>query len=483
MASTILFQNASFQLALKLFILITGLGIFYIDTVTSLGITSGSAFTICIFMCYWVKESKAVFVVAIICCILILAGYTISPEAVFSSTVVVFNRTFSVFSVLLSAVFTYKFRITTLKHLENGHELRATLESASESILIINREGKIIYTNERTREIFGYAQDELIGSNIEILVPPELRDKHLLLREQFAQNPSIWHNGSGKNFEAVRKNNSRFPVQINLGYFNTHKGFFVTCFITDISLRKSAEDALHNTNLELQETNQRLKILNADIEQFLYATSHEMQEPIRMIASYAQMLEKKYPDKLDLDKKEYRNIIRKEARRMKQLLVAVSEYISLNVDADYTQTVNCTKVLQEVQGLLKQEIEESGAQIKIVNELPIVHGNRFQLIKLFSELIENAIKFRSSALPLILISWKENPDEYQFTIKDNGTSLDQKYEDYVFKIFKKLNVYEENHGPGIGLAIAYKIVTQHGGKIWYDSNLGEGTTFYFTLRK
>lgn len=457
--------------------------IFISDLLTPLGINSGVGYILVIFLGYWLPRSRYIFMIAAFCSLLVIAGYFFSPGLMAPEWSVITNRIFAIVSIIISAGFTARFRVLTKSHILNEKMLNATLTCATEAILVVNAEGDIIFINKSAKEIFGYEAYELLGKKIEILVPEAIREKHVQYRQKYMEHPKARPMGAGLDLKAVSKNGATFPVEISLSHFRVNGELFVTCFVMDISRRKIAEKELKQTNEELIETNRQLKITNSDKEQFLYATSHEMQEPIRMISSYAQLLEKKFSAELDSEKKNYLDIINKEARRMKDLLVAVSEFIKINVRENVNETVDCNVVINEALKQLKGELIQSNAQVKVENELPVLKGNKEQLLQLFIELIDNAIKFKSELPPLIRISSRDKENEWEICVQDNGISLDPKYADKIFKIFKKLHGNNEYEGPGIGLAIAHKVIFQHGGQIWYESVPGKGTTFHFTIKK
>ena len=219
---------------------------------------------------------------------------------------------------------------------------------------------------------------------------------------------------------------------------------------------------------------------NEELEQFAYVASHDLQEPIRMVASYMQLLEKRYKDKLDDTAKEFINFAVDGARRMHLLLEDLLELSRVGTRGKEFEKVDSGVILRMVLSDLSVSIKETSAIITY-DELPTVQADPVQLAQLFQNLITNAIKYRSIEPPKIHISASLKNNEWLFSIKDNGIGFKKEHAQRIFVIFQRLHTREEYSGTGIGLAVCKKIVERHGGKIWAESEVGKGSTFYFTL--
>ena len=248
--------------------------------------------------------------------------------------------------------------------------------------------------------------------------------------------------------------------------------------ITSIRLRtqkEKSEKAIQKSMLEIQRSNDELK-------QFAYITSHDLREPLRMITSFLQLLERRYADKLDEDANDFIGFAVDGAKRLDAMINDILIYSKVaNKDRDLT-LVNFNKIIEQVYINLIASIEENDAGITY-DPLPELLSDEKLMIQLFQNIIGNAIKYRSEETPKIYISYEEDEKNYIFSVQDNGIGIDQKYINNIFTIFKRLHSDDVYPGTGIGLAIAQKIVYQFGGKIWAESKLGEGTTFYFNLPK
>ncbi len=249
-----------------------------------------------------------------------------------------------------------------------------------------------------------------------------------------------------------------------------------------IAERDLAEGSLTRQKETLQDYALRLEQSNRDLEQFAYVASHDLREPLRTISSYVQLLEKRYKDKLDKDANEFINFVVEGVNRMDILITDLLTYSQINTQGRTFQEVDCSQVLSTVIALSQDNISKNNAKI-IVNPLPVVYANKQQLTLVFQNLINNAIKFHGKTAPEIIVSAKELPGSWQFSVSDNGIGIDKKYSNRIFAIFQRLNSREKYEGTGIGLTICKKIVEQHEGKIWFESELDKGSVFSFTIKK
>lgn len=242
----------------------------------------------------------------------------------------------------------------------------------------------------------------------------------------------------------------------------------------DLLARQAADFIEHRRGEE------SLKRSNSDLQQFAYVASHDLQEPLRMVSSYLQLLERKDADKLDNKSKEYMNFAVDGAQRMSAMIEDLLAYSRVDTRGKPLALVNMDGVLTTVLKDLKVAIEESGCSVTST-ALPTVMTNRSQMVLLLDNLIGNAIKFRSKAAPQILVSARWSDGEWLFSVQDNGIGIDPRFADRIFLMFQRLHTLDEYPGTGIGLTISKKIVEGHGGRIWFESELGRGSTFYFTI--
>jgi light-regulated signal transduction histidine kinase (bacteriophytochrome) len=241
----------------------------------------------------------------------------------------------------------------------------------------------------------------------------------------------------------------------------------------EVEERKKAEESL-------KETTAKLLSSNTDLQQFAYVASHDLQEPLRAVAGFLSLLSKKHVDSFDDESKQWITHSVEGAQRMRSLINDLLSYARLETRGKAFEHIDTRKVLQQAQTDLKVAIEEADAEIN-VGDLPVVNGDNSQLTQLFQNLLGNAIKFRGSDKPKISISAVEKDEFWQFAIRDNGIGFDMEHAARIFVIFQRLQGREEYRGTGIGLALCKKIVDRHGGTIWAESEVGKGSTFYFTI--
>ena len=241
----------------------------------------------------------------------------------------------------------------------------------------------------------------------------------------------------------------------------------------DITKRKEAEEELARKASELARS-------NAELEQFAYIASHDLQEPLRMVASFTELLARRYKGKLDSDADEFIAFAVDGANRMKQLINDLLAYSRVGTRAKPFARIDCRDVFDRAVSNLTVAIREQGATVK-AGPLPTIMGDAVQLTQLFQNLIGNALKFRGPESPLIEVAAASHCDGWLFSVRDNGIGIDSQFFERIFAVFQRLHRKEDYPGTGIGLAICRKIVERHGGRIWVESEWGKGATFYFTM--
>lgn len=252
----------------------------------------------------------------------------------------------------------------------------------------------------------------------------------------------------------------------------------------DITKLKETELALRNANDKLEKKARQLATSNTELERFAYVASHDLQEPLRMVSSFLQLLEKKYKDKLDETAIKYIHYAVDGAERMKDLIKHLLEFSRLDTNKDLRESIDINETLPRVLSYFGEELQLQGIQITMPERLPVIFANRVQMEQLFQNLLSNCIKYKHPQRPLqITLNAHEDQENWNFSISDNGIGIDEKFFDKVFLIFKRLHHKETYPGAGIGLAVCKKIVEHHGGKIWLESSTENGTTFYFSISK
>jgi len=246
--------------------------------------------------------------------------------------------------------------------------------------------------------------------------------------------------------------------------------------------RKQAEAELQEANGQLILKAQQLSRSNAELEQFAYVASHDLQEPLRMIASYTQLILRRYGDRFDGDAREFMDFIVDGATRMKQLIEDLLAYSRVGTHGKAFRPTDSGAAVQKALANLRAAIESSNGTVTC-DPLPTINADEFQLVQLFQNLIGNALKFKGAETPRVHISVNEQADTWTFGVKDNGIGIDGEYFDRIFMVFQRLHSRTDYPGTGIGLAICKKVVDRHGGRLWIESGVGSGSTFWFTVPK
>jgi len=239
---------------------------------------------------------------------------------------------------------------------------------------------------------------------------------------------------------------------------------------------------LKKTEERVRQYNEKLIRSNEELEQFAYVASHDLQEPLRMISSYTQLLERRYKDKLDDDANEFIYYVVDGACRMQRLINDLLDFSRITTRGKTFEEVDTYSILGQALSNVHQLISDAAA-IVTNDDLPIIYADESQLVRVFQNLIDNAIKFCSKRIPHIHVSAKKKEDEWVFSISDNGIGIDEQFQDRIFTVFQRLHGKDKYPGTGIGLAICRRIVERHDGRIWFESELDKGAIFYFTIPK
>ena len=361
------------------------------------------------------------------------------------------------------------------KHLaQMESRYRGLLEAAPDAMVVVNRRGEIVLLNVQAEKQFGYHRDELVGQRMKNIIPEGFAERLISDGLRSPEDALAQQIGTGIELTGRRKDGSEFPIEIMLSPLESAEGILVTAAIRDITTRKTAEtNLLHKV--------EQLNRSNEELGQFAYIASHDLQEPLRMVASYTQLLSRRYKGKLDSDADEFIAFAVDGASRMQRLIQDLLAYSRIGTKGADLLDSSSEDALQQALINLRATIAESGAQVSH-DPLPMVLADEMQLIQLFQNLVGNAIKYQSSGVPRIHVSAAMNVEKkWVFSVKDNGLGIDPQYFERIFGMFQRLHKREEFAGTGIGLAICKKIVERHGGNISVESQPGHGSTFRFTL--
>jgi PAS domain S-box-containing protein len=351
---------------------------------------------------------------------------------------------------------------------------RGLLEAAPDAMVVVNQGGEIVLLNVQAEKQFGYRRDELIGQKLKNIIPEGFAERLVADDLRSAEDALAQQIGTGIELIARRKDGSEFPIEIMLSPLESAEGILVTAAIRDISVRKRSEEHLVKTMGDLKRSNDEL-------EQFAYVASHDLQEPLRMVASYTQLLARRYKGRLDSDADEFIDYAVDGSTRMQRLIQDLLTYSRAGTNGTALREIFSENALKEAIENLRATIEESGAVVTH-DQLPAITTDGTQLAQVFQNLIGNAIKYHGAEVPHVHVSAMNNgANEWIFSVRDNGLGIDPQYFERIFIIFQRLHGPTEFKGTGIGLAICKKVLEGLGGRIWVESQPKNGSTFYFAL--
>ena len=351
---------------------------------------------------------------------------------------------------------------------------RGLLEAAPDAMVVVNPGGEIVLLNVQAEKQFGYSRDELVGQKVKNIIPEGFAERLVADALRSAEDALAQQIGTGIELTARRKNGTEFPIELMLSPLESAEGILVTAAIRDITTRKKAEANLLDKVEELNRSNEELG-------QFAYIASHDLQEPLRMVASYTQLLGRRYKGRLDADADEFIAFAVDGASRMQRLIQDLLTYSRVGTKGQDLLAASSEGSLRQALINLRGAIEASGALVTH-DSLPAVMADEMQLVQLFQNLVGNAIKYQSAGIPKVHISAaRDGAKKWMFSVKDNGLGIDPQYFEKIFGMFQRLHKREEFAGTGIGLAICKKIVERHGGSILVESQPGHGSTFRFAL--
>jgi PAS domain S-box-containing protein len=377
--------------------------------------------------------------------------------------------------VVTAAIRNISVRKDAEKHLAQMEgRYRGLLEAAPDAMVVVNAVGEIVLLNLQAERQFGYRRDELVGQKVKNIIPEGFAERLIADDLRTAADALAQQIGTGIELSARRKDGSDFPIEIMLSPLESTEGILVTAAIRDITERKKSE-------LHLVKTVGELKRSNDELQQFAYVASHDLQEPLRMVASYTQLLAKRYKGRLDSDADEFIGYAVDGSTRMQGLIQDLLAYSRAGTNGNALHEISSEKALKDALANLRATIQESGAVVTH-DSLPVITTDDTQLTQVFQNLVGNAIKYRSAEVPRVHVSVTKNGgNEWTFSVQDNGLGIDPQYFERIFVLFQRLHGRKDFKGTGIGLTICKKIVERLGGRIWVESQPEKGSTFYFAL--
>jgi PAS domain S-box-containing protein len=348
-----------------------------------------------------------------------------------------------------------------------NHTYRILIETINEGALTLSPEGTILYCNGRFSKMVNLPTERVMGHSFFPFVPADDRER---IRELLGQALE----GESKGEALLQSSNGgSLPVLFSLRSFPFEGRHLICMVVTELTAQKKDQEKLRNYSAVLEQRNK-------DLEDFTFIASHDLQEPLRKIQVFSDLVIGKYASFLDSTGKDYLRRLAASANRMQELIQDVRGYSKLTNERSSFNCVDLKRVIGDAISNLKVEIEEAGATIHM-GDFPSIEGNPSLIRLLFQNLISNALKYRNKAKPVIRISSIEREGEIQLKVEDNGIGFEKKYTDQIFRPFKRLHGRNEYQGTGMGLAICRKIVERHMGTIIAESKPGKGSTFIINL--
>lgn len=439
------------------------------DMNTSLAIAAGFAYQPFVLCSFWQKDNYTSFIYAFVASLLVIAGFfLIYPVEGYDDTTVI-NRSITIFGLWITAWLVFHIKGRERKIQEDRNIFRAVLDNTVDGIITIDQFGIVESYNKACERIFGYSPDEVIGQNIKMLMPDPYHSEHDTYLKNYNDTGHKTIIGVGREVRGKRKDGSTFPLDLSVSEVTVQGRKLYTGITRDITVRKQAEDEIMRSNEEL--------------ERFAYIASHDLQEPLRMVANFTTLLNDEYREKFDEQAGQYMNFITGAAKRMQALVSDLLEYSRVGYEDAGATEIDAQALAELAVENLSEIINDTDAKVSI-NQLPIVHANPVRFSRLLQNLIGNGIKYRTKdRTPKIEVNVREQDNEWVFCVSDNGIGIKEEYLEQIFVIFKRLHGKDEYSGTGIGLAVCQKIVQNFNGKIWAESKYGHGTEFYFTIPK
>jgi PAS domain S-box-containing protein len=367
----------------------------------------------------------------------------------------------------------------TKRKLAEGHlaqvesRYRGLLEAAPDAMVVVNQGGEIVLLNVQAEKQFGYRRDELVGQQVKDIIPEGFAERLIADATRSVADALAQQIGTGIEISGRRKDGTEFPIEIMLSPLESAEGILVTAAIRNISARKKSEQELARANRVLERS-------NIELQQFAYIASHDLQSPLRSISGFVQLLKMEYEGKLGEQAADWIRRTVQSIDHMQTLIRDLLAYSRVDSRSRPFVQISFLDVFSDVIDLLESSIRDAGAQVTS-GELPVVMGDRSQLVQLMQNLIGNGLKYHGDKSPHVHVSAKRNGNEWTFSVQDNGIGIDPKYYERIFEIFKRLHDQKEYPGTGIGLAVCRRVVNRHGGTIWVESEPGHGSTFHFTI--
>jgi len=461
--------------------------IFVIDINAPRGIAVGVAYTVIVFYSWILPGKNTPGIAALFCSFLIALAFGLSEAE--TSRMDGGNMVISFFSIWVCTGLVYAAKRSVgglelaqaeleTKVEKRTHQLRRSrrmfksiLENAPDSMVIVDKDGFIQVLNAAAEDLFGVFREEAKGESIDQFLPQELHEEYtqLAASEGFEGDAS----GKGKLIKAKTKGGREFDAELRMSPIETEEGRLVNIVVRDFSEKVAAEK-------KIKEINDKLVEKNKEMEQFVYVASHDLKEPLRTLRSYSDLLMTNYGDQLDGLGMKSLEFMQRANIRMESLITGLLEYGLIGQNPELKE-IDCSELINDLKIDLEGIITRTKTEL-LIGEMPTIKGYAVELRLLFQNLITNSMKFQNPDVnPEIHVSSKKVDSGWEFCVKDNGIGIAPENQKKIFSIFQRIHNRSDYEGTGIGLAHCVKVVKLHKGKMWVESTLGEGSSFYFFI--
>ena len=460
-----------------------------VDLYTPLGVANGILYVPLVLTALWFGNRNAPLFFAFACTVLLMLGFFAvrHDEAAFWQEIA--NRAITAATLWLIAVLVF-YSMRNSHHLETERiRFSALVRSTPDAVIAIDERGTITNFNPAAESMFGYSPQETIGHNIKMLMPEPYHSGHDGYLNHYRQTGEERIIGTTRMVSGRRKNGIVFPLDLSISAVVTGRTKTFVGIVRDISERVRQEERMKSTLAQLEAYTAELERSNHDLDEFAYIASHDLKEPLRGLHNHSRFLLEDYEHTLDADGVRRLNRLVRLSQRMEKLVNDLLYFSRLGRQQLAVKRTDIGLIVKDVAATMELFLEERHARIVVDGRLPEVICDAPRLTEVFRNLVTNAVKYNDKPAPLIAIGYLDRfvgkdgtVARNVFFVKDNGKGIPQEFHEDIFRIFKRLEKSQDSDdGTGAGLTFVRKIIARHEGEIWLESEVGTGTTFYFTL--
>ncbi len=460
-----------------------------VDLYTPLGVASGVLYVPLVLTSLWFSSRTAPFSLAFACSILILLGFfAINRQGdgfVYEAT----NRAITITTLWLVAIFIYSFHRKSANLDAERIRFDSVTRNTPNAVITADTQGRISMFNPAAEAMFGYDVADVMGKNVRMLMAEPYRSEHDGYLSHHARTGEKKIIGTTRTVTGRRSNGEEFPLDLSVSTFTTGTTVTYVAILRDITERVAHEEQLKTMFGQLQAYTADLERSNADLDEFAYIASHDLKEPLRGMHNHSRFLLEDYEKVLDEDGVRRLNRIVRLSQRMEKLVNDLLYFSRIGRQQLAIKRTDVEAIVKDVVSTMELYLEERHAKVVVEGELPAVVCDALRITEVYRNLITNAVKYNDKPEPLVTIGHLDQLRDDNglvtkdvYFVRDNGKGIAKEFYEDIFRIFKRLEKSQESDdGTGAGLTFVRKIIARHEGDIWLDSEIGQGTTFYFTL--